>query len=273
MISLEPIVTYPSFPFYISQKHENLIKKELSKVLRCRTSLAILLVQINSINPQNHFPSLLGPFEDQIITFFRESDTVIGIDDRRMIILGFATDRQGVIPLQSKTRRVMKQLLGNDVAMDFGYSIFPEDGQTIAKLMYLSGTPRKERECHDLPDTLNTMQKTQIGIDLEACRSIELTPIQLCLTKARGRIFKRLLSMDPRTLWLGLSRLPQTGQREFLARLPFDSLLTPELDELIKNQPQSDSDQSAENYFSAVIHQMELETGIAKRNILMEKVL
>jgi HD-like signal output (HDOD) protein len=273
MTSLEPMVSYPSFPFHISQKHEIIIKRELSKVLRSRTSLALLVVQINAVNPQNHLPSMLGPFEEQIISFLRESDTVIGVDDSRLIVLGFATDKQGVVPIQSKIKRVIKKLFGNDVAMRCGYSIFPEDGQTIAKLIYRAVSLQEEKEGRGRSEGTDAPREKPADKVTEASKEEELTPIELFFMRARGRIYKRLLDMDSRTLWLGLSRIPQADQKEFLARLPFDSALTPELDEMVKSQSLSISDQAAENHFNAVIQQMELETHLALRDNLMENVM
>ncbi|MEQ8151958.1 MAG: hypothetical protein ABRQ32_03560, partial [Smithellaceae bacterium] len=107
---LEPVVTYPYLNFTISQKHDRLVKKELSKVLRCRTSLVMLLVQIEQGLLQTSLPSMMGAFEDQLIDSFRESDTVISIDDSRVLLLGFATDKTGAGMLQDKACRIVKKL-------------------------------------------------------------------------------------------------------------------------------------------------------------------
>jgi HD-like signal output (HDOD) protein len=273
LISMEPIVAYPSFPFCISQKHEGMIKRELSKVLRCRTSLVLLLVQIDPGDSHDHFPSMLGPFEEQVIAHFRESDTVIAVDDTRLIILGFATDKHGVVPIQSKTQRVMKQILGSDIAVSFGYSVFPDDGQTVVQLMKLAGKPRSEKSNRAQAEGEKPLHETAADSDAESSPGTQATPIELCFTRARGRIFKRLLNMDAVSLGQGLSGIPLSGQKEFIARLPFDSPLSSELDKLAKSGPRTLVDQSYEKHFSAIIQQMELEAHIARQDILLEKVL
>ena len=273
MTLLEPVIAYTSVQFVISQKHDKLIKRELSKILRCRTSLVILLVQVESEKSPANLPSMMGPFEDQIAKHFRESDTVIGIDDVRILILGFATDKLGVMPLEGKARRIMKHLLGEDIHITIGYSVFPDEGQAFPKLIYLAGLPRRNEDNFSLPHISEKELLQPSALDSTNTEKVGVTPLQLCFTRARGRIFKRLLNMDPQTLWLGLSQIPQAGQKEFLARLPFNSPLTPALEGLINAPPKYLSDKTAESHFNAIIHQMELEDSIAKRDDLMNKVL
>lgn len=269
---LEPVITYPFLNFDISQKHDRLIKKELSKVLRCRTSLVMMLIQIETGLPTAELPSMMGDFEDQLIDYFRESDTIISIDDFRILVLGFATDKSGVGLLQGKAHRIVKKLLGEEVVVRTGYSIFPEDAQSLEKLIYLASLPGKNAINNRLAKT-----RDQQFIDVPPTYPLEEkdgpTPLQLCFTKARGKIFKRLLDMDSQTLCLGLGKIPQAQQKEFLCRLPFDFPLIPDLEEYINTQPYLLSDPSAEGHFSAIINQLELEVGIANRDELQDKLL
>jgi putative nucleotidyltransferase with HDIG domain len=269
---LEPVITYSFLNFDILQKHERLIKKELNKVLRCRTSLVMLLIQIESGLSTAQLPSMMGAFEDQLADFFRESDTVIGIDDFRILVLGFATDRVGVRLLQGKAHRIVKKLLGDEVVVHTGYSIYPEDAQNLEKLIYLASLPGKDTINDGLPITSNQQFINAPPPNLLKEKDGP-TPLQLCFTKARGKIFKRLLNMDSQTLFLGLGKIPQTQQKEFLCRLPFDFPLIPVLEEYISTQSDLLSDPSAERHFNAIIDQMELEAGIANRDELQDKLL
>ena len=60
--------------------------------------------------------------------------------------------------------------------------------------------------------------------------------------------------MDPQTLLLGLSQLPKQKQREFLARLPFDSPLLPVLEEAMASQTGPISDKVAEEDLETIIY-------------------
>jgi putative nucleotidyltransferase with HDIG domain len=100
-----------------------------------------------------------------------------------------------------------------------------------------------------------------------------LTPIQVCFTEARGKMFKRLLSMDPQSLLLGLSQLPIEKQQEFLARLPFDSPLTPILQDAIDTQSQPVPDKASEEDLETILYYMGMEEGLEERKNNQEKIL
>jgi HD-like signal output (HDOD) protein len=97
--------------------------------------------------------------------------------------------------------------------------------------------------------------------------------LQRCFTEARGKIFQRLLGLDPQILWLGLSRFDEIEQREFLTRLPFDSPLCPVLKEMIDSQCDTTADEAEGHHFEAIIHQMELEEGLHERKQMQQEVL
>ena len=270
---LEPVMGDSAYPFAISTKHHKLINRELSKILRCSANLALFLVHVEGAKPGSVLPSMMGPFEKKLAEHFRESDTVIGIDDARIIILGFSTDRQGVVHLESKAERVLKKLLGKDVLISMGYALFPEDGRSLSELIHLAEAKRIEKGGVGLSDTSTASSPKQPGSRVSSRNEESCSPLQLCFTKGRGRVFKRLLDMDPEILWLGLSQLPQAKQKEFLARLPFDSPVAPVLEERINAQPKPISDRAAEQHFEAIIHQMELEESLEQRSKTQQEVI
>ncbi|RLC27499.1 MAG: hypothetical protein DRH56_02545 [Deltaproteobacteria bacterium] len=100
-----------------------------------------------------------------------------------------------------------------------------------------------------------------------------LTPIQVCFSEARGKIFRRLLDMDPQVLLVGLSRLPREKQREFLDRLPFDSPLVPILEEAVESQSSPAPDRIAEKDFETLQYYMELEESLDTRGKNQERIL
>ncbi len=259
---LEPVVSDASYPFAITQKDQDVMNRELSKILRTRANLALVLAKVTAQKPAPILPSMMGPFQEKFAKHFRESDTVIGIDDSRIIILGFSTDRPGAEHLRHKTNRFLRELLGDDILISIGFSVFPQEGRNLTGLIHLAETKRKQDEGLEMPDAQISGSPEKPTPHISTISEA----LERCFTKARGRIFKRLISMDPQVLWLGLSQLSQTEQREFLARFPFDSPLTPVLEEMIDNQYQPVSDKPTEQHFEAIIHMMELEEGLEERN-------
>lgn len=268
LTELETVVKYPDSPYVVSQKLDRRIRGELSKVLRSRSSMSLLLVQVSSPTPRSVYPSMLGSLEDQLSEMYRESDTVIGIDDYRFIVLGFATDKYGVVPMQRKTISGLKKILGEDVIVTCGYSIFPEEGQTLEKLLYLATLPRDTEDSYLPTEDAQNTNSFVPALTPAPHTDGKWTLLQLCFIRGRGRIFQRLLSMDPQTLWLGLGQIPHTDQEDFLARLPFDSPLVPVLEKLINEQSKPLPARETELHFSAIIQQMEMESGIAQRDIM-----
>ncbi len=269
---MEPVVKYADSPYSISQKHDRRIRGELSKVLRSRSSMAILIFHVAAGSPHSVYPSMLGTIEDQLGGIFRESDTLIGIDDHRFIVLGFATDKHGVIPMQQKTIRGLKKMLDENAVVTCGYAIFPEEGQTLTKLLHLTTLSRDAAESVAIPGQDSAETAVVSATAPLAPTEDQWTPLQLCFIRGRGRIFHRLLSMTPDMLWLGLAQIPHADQKEFLDRLPFDSPLAPVLEKMIKEQVKPQPASEAERHFSAIIQQMELESGMAQRAVMTDKI-
>ena len=272
LVMVEPVIPYAGTPYLIPKKSDRRIREELSKVLRSRSSMSILVFHVEAGTPNTIYPSMLGDMGEKAADFFRESDTLIGFDDNRLILLGFATDMQGVGPIKQKALRGLKKMLDKDILVTCGYAIFPEEGQTLDRLLYLTTIARDETANRHVPDAHKT-GATVPSIPASLSPDInEWTPLQLCFIRGRGRIFHRLLHMTPDMLWLGLSQVPQANQREFLARLPFDSPLAPVLGRMIDDQTKPPPASEAEHHFSTIMQQMELESGMAQRDIMRNRV-
>jgi HD-like signal output (HDOD) protein len=271
----EPIMGKSAYPFAISKTHHKTMNQELSKILRVRANLALFLVQVSASRPGAILPSMMGPFREKIETHFRESDTVIGVDDSRIIVLGFSTDKQGVQHLAKKARRVFGELLGDDIHVSTGYSLFPQEGRNLSKLIQLAERQRKQSAKKELPKVAaltpdDTVQTATAIIEVEDENKRE--SLQRCFSEARGKIFQRLLDLDPEILWLGISHLPETEQREFLGRLPFDCPLCPTLEQMIDSQGDPTTDETTGHHFEAIFHQMELEEGLDERKAMKESI-
>ena len=263
LTSVDTVVSNPMFPFPISRKKELILKKELSKILRCRANMALFLLQLNPIKAASLLPSMIGSFEKQLGDYFRESDTVVGLDDSRLIVLGFGTDRQGASIFRNKLDHALKELLTEEVESSIGLSLFPEDGRAIHELIFLA---ESNRIAGDKSESLKSLAVSKPPPSLRNKKdNVTLSALQLCFTKGHGKIFQRLLDMEPKTLWLGLSQLTSLQQREFLNRMPYDSSLVPTLEDMIETNYQPAEDKTAEQHFEAIIHQMELEEGIEDR--------
>lgn len=271
-VSYESVIVYPSFPFAVSKKYDLMIKRELSKTLRGRTQLALALVQAEPENPQNILESMIGTVETKISESFRESDTIFGIDDNRLIFLGFSTDKTGVLNVKNKIVRVIKDCVGDDTCVTVGFSLFPEEGGNFQELLFLA---EKNRENDEAVSSTASGSETLLYIprntDADEGDSTG-NKLQLYFSKARGRVFGRLAEMDPQTLWIGLGQLPPAKQKEFLMRLPFDSPLVPELEDMIDIQAPFEHDKDAELRFKAIISQMESENPDDESGGLSEKV-
>ncbi len=269
----EPVTWNASYPFPIALKHHKIMKQELSKILRVKANLALFLVQVAARNSGAILPSMMGPFRDKLEEHFRESDTVIGIDDSRIIILGFSTDREGVQHLENKTNRVLEELLGDDILVTTGFSLFPQEGRSLPGLIHLAEQKREGTPSPELNNEEIAHPQEPVSHGRSATEHGKHDSLQRCFTEARGNIFRRLLSLSPETLWHGLCQLPETTQREFLARLPFDSPLCPVLAERIETQCAPKVNEAESHHFEAIIHQMELEEGLSERLEMKKRIL
>lgn len=143
----------------------------------------------------DYIPSLFEQLEDQISTHFRESDTVLTIDESRLMVLGFATDQVGAEIVRKKALQGLASLLGSDVLINVGYCLFPHEGETIEELLFMA-SKRKEASAAgpisrhiEEPVPAAVSREVQDG-DLDSSR------LNLCFSEARGTNFERLLTLD-----------------------------------------------------------------------------
>ncbi len=291
---LEETVSYPEFNFSISKKDLKKISSELNKILRCKASLLFILARISAKDPDKVLPSMMGNIKEEIAARFRESDTVLGADDRHIIIIAFPSGKDAIAILRKKTENVFKTLVKDEFELSTGISLFPGECKSLEDLIWSAGTQllneyfaeTGEKKAGGSPCINNkTVQEAPEGKkkiapaakrheekgagNNNSCANI----LHLCCQKAHGKIFKRLQEMDPETIWLGLSQMSYTEQENFLARLPFDSDLVDSLKTLINNQSQTVNDKSVETDFEAILHQMHIEEKIKARQIRKKEIL
>ena len=101
--AVEEMAEADASPFPISKYHRKILHKELRKAGRAKTNLALLLVMPLPLKEDVGLPSLLGGIETDLEDYLRESDTVISLDEKRVAVLGFCTDKVGADILRKKT--------------------------------------------------------------------------------------------------------------------------------------------------------------------------
>jgi HD-like signal output (HDOD) protein len=241
------------------------LRKEMSKALRGRTSLGLFWIHVTGDDAEPPMPSMMGAFLSSFSAYFRESDTLISIDENQFFLLGFATDRKGTVLVQNKINQAFRELLAIPYKVQIGSAIFPEEARTIPQLFKQA----KPVPCSDeAPEQIDISagRKMQNSCCPVRDRDRErLGTIQLYFTRARGRFLKRLLGLDAKALWHGLSSLSKKQQIDFLYRLPHDYKLAPTLEKIIDSNPKVVSDKRLEKHLEEVILSMSLEEDLEER--------
>lgn len=145
-VVFDGLLSYDNVPFPIPRELAGTIQAELSKTLRCAGNLAFFSVQIKAEDPNVILPSMLGRLPARIAGRLRDSDTVIGIDNNRLIILAFYTDRKGIPIVQNKIINALVEHVGENIRICIGVSLFPEDARTLKDLIVLSESNHLEWE-------------------------------------------------------------------------------------------------------------------------------
>jgi HD-like signal output (HDOD) protein len=241
------------------------LRKEMSKALRSRISLGFFWIHVTGDDPEHPLPSMMGGFLSAFGAYFRESDTIISIDENHFFLLGFATDRKGTVFVQNKINQAFRELLNIPYTVHIGATIFPEEARTIPQLFKQARPVPCSEETPDRID-IHTGQETQNhGTPVRDRDRERLGTIQLHFTRARGRFLKRLLGLDAKALWHGLSSLTKKQQIDFLYRLPHDYKLAPTLEKIIDSNPKCVSNKRLEKHLEEVILSMSLEEDLEER--------
>lgn len=251
---VEPLASHAPYPFSLSRQDHETIKRELSKVLRVKSNLTLFLVQVDPLASDGVVPSLMGDARGRLEEVFRDSDTVMAIDDSRAVILGFSTNGDGVHHVHRKVTETLTAALGTDKRTSMGHALFPHEAQSLMGLLETAEARRRQQAEHEGGPTAEAPATASAG-------SGEASPADHYILKARGKAFKRLTDMPPDTLRLGLRACSPKQVSRFLARLPIDSPLVAVLEAMIDDGTQSTGDEQAEQHLEAIIHQLQLDMG------------
>lgn len=270
---IETMVTDLKGHYSLKKKHHQILRKELSKALRSRTSLAVMWVQISADDPDVILPSMLGNFQEAFAAHFRESDTILGIDEDKLLLLGFATDRKGALLVQTRIKQSLLEAIPEVSEVQVGFSIFPDEGRSIADLFKQAKPVETNAEAIDPIKVRTATRKSGTQASGRKMDQQRIGTIQYHFTRARGRLFQRLLSLDAKALWHGLSKLTPKERREFVNRLPFDYKLAPTLNKIITANPEVIEDKQLEKHLEEVIYAMTFEEGLGERRQNAEAII
>ncbi|MDX9788320.1 MAG: HDOD domain-containing protein [Desulfobacterales bacterium] len=262
---IEPIVVDEECHVSMPQKNFAILRKEMSKALRSRTCLGLFWMHPIPENPEESLPSMLGDFLYLFSAYFRESDTVIGMDENQLLLIGFTTDRKGAAFVQNKIHQAFRELLTVPYTVKIGCAIFPDEGRTLPQLFLQAQPKRCVSDAVGRID-IRSAPKGQLPVGvIGASDQGRIDTIQMYFTRARGRFIKRLLGLDAKALWHGLSKLTRKQQVDFLYRLPFDYKLAPAIEKIINSNPKVAPDTRLEKHLAEVIVSMGLEENLADR--------
>lgn len=241
------------------------LRKEMSKVLRSRSSLGFFWIHASGEGYELPLPSMMGGFLSRFGTYFRESDTIISVDENQFFLLCFATDRKGTVSVRNKITQAFRELLDIPHKVKIGCTIFPEEARTIPQLFMQAQPQPCEADAAGrigiaagpAPDSASAVVRDR---DRE-----RLGTIQFHFIRARGRFLKRLLELDAKALWHGLSSLTKKQQIDFLYRLPFDYKLAPTLEKIIDSNPKAATDKRLERHLEEVTCSMSMEEDLGER--------
>jgi putative nucleotidyltransferase with HDIG domain len=262
---IEPLIVDDNSNLSLMKKHHAVLKKEMSKALRSRTCLGLFWMHLKAEDSSQILPSMMGDFLSPFSTYFRESDTLIALDEQQILLLGFATDRKGALVVQNKVKRAMNELLPMQHTVKIGVSIFPYEGRSIFQLLQQAQPHQNISDAIEQIDFRSPAIAQHVAIDGLQRDKERIGTIQLHFSRARGRFLNRLLKLDAKALWHGLSNLTRRQQQEFLYRLPFHYKLAPALEKIINSNPRVVSDTQLEKHLEEVIFSMTLEEGLEDR--------
>ncbi len=268
-VPLEVLEECP-FPVPVGQCRQ--INSELSKADRGKSAVLLALVQIHPLNGHACLPSALGRVKDALGASLRLSDTVLGIDDTRLVVLGFGTRGAIADVLYSKIERCLLQLYADKVDVSIGAVELPLEGRNVGSMLRLAESRRDNSE-------LSCVMRTHGAVGPAACKlpgpgSSDQGYLPLVFRRAQGRQFEKLLSLDTGVLYAGLYTLTSAEQNDFVARLDCYAPLTQELRTRLEDGKLPDTDARgaiAGIFFPAIFHK-ELERREETKGKVEEKL-
>ncbi len=259
-------------PFPVTRLQSHQISRELCKADRGKTPLLMVLAQIHPLNGNGSLPPVLGRVQKALETGLRLSDTVLGIDDTRLLVLGFATRADLANVLYAKIEQHLVRIYRNKIDVSLGAVELPHEGRDVGALLHLAD---KRRENADFPCGGRT--RRAIGPTIKrspGAGELDQGYLPLVFRRAHGRQFQKLLSLDTETLYAGLHLLTPAEQDDFVTRLdcytplPEDLLARLEAKEL----PERDARAAVANIFFPAIFHKELERREEIKNQVVEKL-
>lgn len=261
-VEVEQLIDDRNSPFPITVKNFKFLDKELKKAARSKTNLALMLIRPLPKSSTHQILPMIGPIERKLETYVHESDTVLALDESRMLVIGYSTDVAGSEDLKSKLTSAVSAIFKNNAFVSLGCSNFPEDGRNLGELLVLAESRRNENEKEIRNQKGNAVKKRKTEAAPDQ-RDKKLGFLELVFREARGRQFQRLLSLDAGLLYSALNRLDPVEQRKFLNRVTYNSELASIYRLSGKNRPKcaksADSFRKIREAVEPAVFQKELE--------------
>ena len=272
-ISVSRVIKDDRFPFHIDELQLKWISKLFNMTLRAGVDTAMVYAVIEPGDNGDITRSLLGN-EGNIENAFRDSDSVYVIENNKVLVFGYTTDESGLKYLVPKIGNTIKGLVEKNTCIKMGEAVFPKDGHSFSEMIQVALT-----RLRPYGDALHTPVATPESALIERgaaekTQESVLKADRLMFTHARGRLFRKLLAIDPEALWAGLYTLPISAQKKFYFRLPFNSSLIPFLSGKIKTQQTpSASNIRAGSIIKELALKSEIEKQVIQRKIRQSDVI
>lgn len=267
-VSLE---TDPEFPFPIPSAHSKHISRELSKVDRSKTTMLLVLAEIRPLPEAPPHISVLGQVLENLQTHLRLSDTVLGVDDMRILALGFTTKGEHAPVLENKIRQRLMRIYGNTVEVSIGSALFPQEGRHIHELLHLAEDKRTQGEKNEQERRKEKTTQQNLGVT-PAMEDDGYVP--LVFRRASGRQFHKLLTLDAGTLYAGIYSLNPTERSDFLSRMDHHSTVTEDLEDRLERnaRPTVDPRSPLAELIEPALFQKELKMRESNKEKVLQKL-
>lgn len=263
---VQTMVRDKRLPFFIEKRQLKLISKEFSKTLRACIETIVFYVNIAPGDGNRFLPSIFAK-EEAIEDCFRDSDSIFVINDTSFLLLGFASDRAGAGIVVDKIIKCIKTKVSLSAVIHIGFAIIPEDGKSFYELIRVACSNMRTFGSNKPPLSNRAVaEKSPLVSPEKDSPASDLQIFTLCINKARGKFFDELISLPPEVLWSALSRLPVSGQKKFVFRLPSGSHLIPFLSRKIKAQSSPRDYKTARSKVIKLMNRMELVESLKERN-------